>query len=129
MLGIGQTGIEDRAEATRFELPSKRLVVCESIQALTDELSRCAVVCSMKFHGCVVAHMMGIPTISLSGADKFVSFFRMTGRSNFLSSREDPLLASLLDRELEPPDADQVQRLRRDARAGIEALDWQLRDL
>lgn len=127
VLGIGATGQADLAEAKRFTYPGKRLIVCSSIEALSRALAHCSVVCSMKFHGCIVAHMMGIPTIALSGSDKFVSFFQMCGRERFISSRKDSALPDLLTRVMEPPSPANVAALRASSLQGIEALKRRLR--
>jgi polysaccharide pyruvyl transferase WcaK-like protein len=112
VLSTGQTRIDDLKEVGNLDFPNRTIVNCDSIGDLTEELSKCSVVCSMKFHGCVVAYMLGIPVISLSKADKFRSFFRMVGKELFLCVAND---ASLDQRLLDPMytvDINQVKNLR-----------------
>jgi polysaccharide pyruvyl transferase WcaK-like protein len=77
VLALGATARDDLAEAAQLPFAPREIVVRDSISTLTAELLGSRLVASMKFHGCVVALMSGIPCVALSRADKFVSFYRM----------------------------------------------------
>ncbi len=78
ILATGVVGDEDRATLEEFDFPGCELVTSEDITELTKAISECSVIASMKFHGVVVATMLGIPAIGLITTDKFHNFYRLT---------------------------------------------------
>ena len=86
---------------------------------MTEEIAQCDVIVSQKFHGCVVAMMMGIPCIALSGSDKFVSFFEFFKKELFLTTANDPKLARRLISPMYEVSTDDITRIRAHAREGL----------
>ena len=119
VLGIGAMATEDLAAAKALDLPFSDLVVRDSIEDLTRELSRCDVVVSQRFHGCVAAMMMGIPTIGIGRSNKFTALFEMFEKEPFLVAPEDTNLALRLIDPMYTISATAVARVQKDAREGL----------
>lgn len=92
LLGTGRTLSDDYEVLQKFRLSNYDIVVRDSIEELSREISDCGFVVSMKFHGIVAAYKCGVPFISLSGADKFKAFVRQTGNEQYSSTWSDALL-------------------------------------
>jgi len=119
VLGTDQIKKADSEVSRNFKFPYQKIVEVNDIDGLSDEIAKCHVVCSMKFHGCVVAYMMGIPVISLSRADKFVSFFKEIGKELFLSGPADKTLPSkLIDPMYVVSDA-QIAEIKRESKQSL----------
>jgi len=120
--GNGLVGEEDRADAEAGDLPVDEIILTETIEQTTSAIVNCDVVASMKFHGCVVGTMAGVPTYGLLKTDKFVNFYRALGIAHMLRdfrSEETPML-------LETPSAPMPESLRAgmrdEARASMQML-------
>lgn len=122
-LATGATAKDDIEEAAAASYFTPRSITrAETIEALTHEIQTCHLVVSMKFHGCVAAHMSGVPTITLSRANKFTNFAEQTGRTEFLSLAQDQNLPSLFEAAQTPVDMEEVKDLKERSRGELEAL-------
>ena len=92
MLGIGNTLKDDRRVIEEFEFLNAPVVVRDTIEGLSAELTACDYIVSQKFHGCVVAYLSKIPFIALSTADKFTSFCKDVNAQDYISWDGDPNL-------------------------------------
>jgi polysaccharide pyruvyl transferase WcaK-like protein len=121
-LGTGAIGKEDQVALAEFGYTDMELVESESISDLNRAIGECAQIASMKFHGCVVGIMFGIPAIGLITTDKFRNFYKVAGRPELLAHHTHTDLASRLRERMEPIPTTTVTRLRNDAHAGLERL-------
>lgn len=119
VLGVGKVAEDDLPAAEQLNFPFSRIIVRQTIGELTDEIARCDVIVSQKFHALVVAMMMGIPCISLSQSDKFVSWFEFFGKELFLSLANDQRLPHRLIRPMYEISAEDVARIKAHAREGL----------
>lgn len=92
VLATGKTSLNDISAVHSFNFPNQDIVYRDSIDALTEELMSADYIVSMKFHGCIVAYKGRIPSISLSRADKFTSFYHDIGNEEFISEQNDSQL-------------------------------------
>ncbi len=119
VLATGFTGDEDRYAAGGLRFPHAELVERDSIEALTYELSGCDIVASQRFHGCLVAMMMGIPAIGLSTEHKFAALFGSLGKELFAADTADPSLpARFIEPMYELPSGN-VATIKQQARLGL----------
>ena len=94
----------------------------ESIADLTRAIGECAVVASMKFHGCVVATMYGTPAITLITTDKFRNFYKLIERDELVAHhRHDTLPDRLPKYVTKIPDLTRKD-VGNQARQGLSAL-------
>ncbi|WP_300375447.1 polysaccharide pyruvyl transferase family protein [Henriciella sp.] len=121
-LAIGHTAAADIAEVEDHTFVPRSVTKAESIKQLTSEIQKCQMLVSMKFHGCVVAHMSGIPTITLSKADKFMHFYNLVGRERFLSHAGDAGLRELFYSAMEGVDPLKIDQLRRASKDELQTL-------
>lgn len=128
ILAAGRTAADDLAEAAGLLYAPREIVVRGTTQELTDELLRSSLVASMKFHGCVVAMMAGIPAVSLSTADKFSTFYSMLGREDLVTTVVDPRKFKALDRAHEMAPPTEIAALRKKAREGLLGLAREIND-
>jgi len=123
ILGTGITAEQDStilsAEGTHMDW---EVVGGEDNETLTRRIGESTVVASMKFHGCVVATMFGIPAIGLSTTDKFTSLLNAIERPDLTAHHTDPDLADRLPKFVAPIPRCTVARLRASAEAGLTAL-------
>lgn len=98
VLATGAIGKEDREALTECPLNDIEIVATESISELTQAIGECTTVASMKFHGCVVATMYGIPAITLITTDKFRNFYKLIERDELVSHHRHETLADRLPR-------------------------------
>jgi len=119
ILGTDNIRKSDLSVLEHFDFPYQTIIERDSIDELTNEIAKCSVVCSMKFHGCVAAYMIGIPIISLSKADKFVSFFQDIQKEIFLSVANDKTLPSRLINPMYRISQSQVQELRANVKLSL----------
>lgn len=96
ILGIGEVGKRDFQRSHDLDLADKVVVYSDSLSKLCSEISSCAILASMKFHGTVVAINYGIPSIVLSSTDKNRNLMRMIERKELLSSLNDDSLPDRL---------------------------------
>jgi len=122
ILGVDNVKKDDLAVAEMFGFPFQKIVTADTIDQLTEEIAKCSVVCSMKFHGCVVAYMMGIPIISLSRADKFKSFFRTIDKELFLSVAADKEIQNKLIEPMYEIPGYQIDEMRKKTRVALADL-------
>lgn len=90
ILGTGAVGEEDHLAAKEWSFQDKEYIRSENIDELTKSIGECTVLASMKFHGCVVAAMYGVPAIILVPTDKFKNFYKLLERPDLISSYRDP---------------------------------------
>lgn len=121
-LAVGPTLMDDVKEAIELPFAPRTIAVARTIEQLTQEIATCTQVCSMKFHGCVVAEMSGVPTISLSRANKFIYFYNRIGKERFLSHAYDENLPSLFDPDREPTSSDVLDALKAQSQAELADL-------
>ena len=119
ILASGPTAADDLVEASGMLYAPREIVIRGTTHGLTDELLKSSLVASMKFHGCVVAMMAGIPTVSLSRAEKFTSFYEMLGREDLITTVLDHDKFEALDRAHRTRRIRHVAALRKKAREGL----------
>jgi polysaccharide pyruvyl transferase WcaK-like protein len=130
ILGTGPVGEEDREGAKEFEYPGLEVVTSEDVNDLTRAIGECTVLASMKFHGCVVAFMYGVPTIGLITTDKFRNFYKLTERPELLGHHRHTDLDKRLSFYQARIPGSTIRELRGGASAGLERLRAKmLRDL
>lgn len=122
VLGTGLTAEQDLTAAKELDLPYSEVVVRDTITDLTQELASCDVVVSQRFHGCVVAMMMGIPTIGIGASNKLATWFEMFEKEPFLAATDDVTLAGRLIDPMYAISQGTIARIRRDARGGLGEL-------
>ncbi|QRM35614.1 polysaccharide pyruvyl transferase family protein [Microvirga sp. VF16] len=98
VLATGIIGEEDRQAAEELALPGVETIASENIEDLTRAIGECTVLASMKFHGCVVASMFGIPAIMLITTDKFRNFYKLLEREELVAHHRHPDLPDRLSR-------------------------------
>jgi polysaccharide pyruvyl transferase WcaK-like protein len=122
ILGTGPVGIEDIEGAKEFNYDGMEVVHGESIDDLTRAIGECTVLASMKFHGCVVAFMYGVPTIGLITTDKFRNFFKIAERPELLAHHRHTDLDKRLPFHMARIPNSTIRELRGAAEAGLLGL-------
>lgn len=79
MLGTGATLKADLPSFLELGSLPRDLIIRDTEEDMLEEIRQSSLVLSTKFHGCVTAFMCGIPSISLSRADKFTAFYSAVG--------------------------------------------------
>jgi polysaccharide pyruvyl transferase WcaK-like protein len=125
-LATDRTAADDIEEAESHTFTPRSITRANTVNEFTHEVQTCQLVVSMKFHGCVVAHMSGVPTIFLSKANKFQYFAEQTGRSMFLSTFQDPGLPALFEPAQAPINLEAVAKLRQQSRAELMQMRQQI---
>jgi polysaccharide pyruvyl transferase WcaK-like protein len=97
VLGTGEVGRRDRADADKLYVPEKELFVSESLKDLCRAIGSCEALASMKFHGTVVATMYGVPSMVLIPTSKNRNFMRRIEREDLLSKFDAPDLLERCD--------------------------------
>jgi polysaccharide pyruvyl transferase WcaK-like protein len=123
MLGTGSTLQADFPTFQELgELPRDIIVRDNEVDLLT-EIKASSLVLSTKFHGCVSAFMSAVPSVSLSRADKFTSFYSATGLSDTVAGLEGAQLDAIVTRLLlEPFSFDARKAMFNGAVAGLNEL-------
>ena len=85
VLGTGKTRDDDLLGLSEGPDMGIQLIDSNDLFELTKAIGRCDVIASTKFHGCVVATAYGIPAITLSTTDKFVSLNKIIERTDLTS--------------------------------------------
>jgi len=119
VLGIGKVAKDDLPAAKQLEFPFAKVILGDTIDELTDEIAKCDVIVSQKFHALVVAMMMGIPCISMSQSDKFVSWLEFFKKELFLSLANDPNLPFRLIQPMYEITQDEIMQIKGKAREGL----------
>lgn len=124
VLGTGSTA-DDDLRVLQDDRPdiAWRLIRCADNAQLTAALGASTAVASMKFHGCVVAAMFGIPAIGLSTTDKFTNFFRQLERLDLRGHHTDADLAERLPKYPARVPRATTNLLREDAVRGLRVLE------
>ena len=120
--GAGQIADDDYADAVTRGLAVAEIVSCETMEDVTEAITACDIVVSMKFHGCVIGILAGRPTFGLLKSDKFVNLYRYLGLETMIMSYNDPKVATLLDIPARAIDADNLAALQRGAKAAMARL-------
>jgi len=82
-------GQGDYEKAKEIAKEGEEIFYSESLSKMCQEISKCSMLASIKFHGMVVATMYGIPTIAMSVTPKNRNFLRMIEREEMLVSYTD----------------------------------------
>ncbi|MBN9539401.1 MAG: hypothetical protein BGN99_20965 [Alphaproteobacteria bacterium 65-37] len=109
ILGTGGDRTDDLVGLAEFPYPHMRTVQSENLVELTREIGSCDVIASMKFHGCVVSTLYGIPAITTITTDKFRNFFQAIERPELIAHHTHTNLADRL-----APFMARIPRLTRD---------------
>jgi polysaccharide pyruvyl transferase WcaK-like protein len=121
ILGVGEVGRRDRANADDLNVPQKEIVASDSLADLSVAIGECTALASMKFHGSVVATMYAVPSIVMIPTNKNRNFMRRLRLESLISSFDSPNLTETFHQRPEVPPAE-CARLRRDAEAHMIAL-------
>lgn len=127
ILATGIIGQEDMDAVTESSLDDVEVVVSESIADLTRAIGECTVLASMKFHGCVVATMFGIPAITLITTDKFRNFYALIEREELVAHHWHETLPDRLPRYLARIPHATRNDIRTRARDGLDRLAERIR--
>jgi polysaccharide pyruvyl transferase WcaK-like protein len=127
--GNGPVGEEDYLDAQRHGLAVDEVAVAETIEENTAAITSCDALASMKFHGCVVGLMSGIPTIGMLTTDKFNSFYKMLGIERLLCHFRHAELPDHFGELAAPLPMEGIKRLRAESEAGMGRLRSAIQDL
>lgn len=122
VLGTGIDRADDLQGLAEFDYPDMDTVGSENLDDLTREIGGCDVIASMKFHGCVVSLMYGIPAITLITTDKFRNLYRAIERPELVGHHTHANLADRLTPFVPVIPRLTRQFLRRDAQEGLNRL-------
>ena len=107
------------AEGTSFLVPKRP-------DDLVELISACSCIAAHRLHANIVAYSLNIPSVGMNWDKKVESFFRLTGRTQYLfdlSPRADDLKASVLNLLNEKnPDRRRLDELKGEVIAGTHAL-------
>jgi polysaccharide pyruvyl transferase WcaK-like protein len=127
ILGNGEVGVRDRANADRLVIPGKEVIYSESLDDMSRAIGSCTALVSMKFHGSVVATMYGVPSTVLIPTSKNRNFMRRMGRDDLLCRFDSPELVARFSPPPAPIDPAWVAKLRDGATAMLQDLKAQIR--
>ncbi len=96
ILGTGADRAADIAGLAEFPYEDMRTVESEDLWELTREVGSCDVIASMKFHGCVVSTLYGIPAIGMITTDKFRNLYGSIERPDLIAHHTHANLADRL---------------------------------
>jgi polysaccharide pyruvyl transferase WcaK-like protein len=128
VLGIGKIRDDDLVTLKEFDYPHAKLVDPNDLDALTRAIGACDVVASTKFHGCVVAAAYGIPAITLTTTDKFLSLYKIMERRDLIGHYIHPDIAERLPKYIAPIPSTTRDMLRDDAMIAMQELRRQILD-
>ncbi|MDO7868502.1 polysaccharide pyruvyl transferase family protein [Nocardioides jiangxiensis] len=114
ILGTGETGKRDVANAEDFRFEGKEVVYSEDLTDLTRAIGECTVLASMKFHGTVVATMYGVPSIVMIPTNKNRNFMNRIGLGDLVARFDSDELIEKFDNRPTPDPAD-LARIRQQA--------------
>ncbi len=122
VLGTDSTRTDDWQHMLRIPLADADFAVRSDISSLTQALLSCERVLSMKFHGCVVALANNRPCMGLSSSDKFVSFYQMVDRLQWMAPFAHKNFVSALHAVMQADGFTFDEDLRQAARDGLTRL-------
>ena len=122
LLGTDSTLTDDQADFDRRGIEVDEVILRDSNTVLIDDVIGCDLLASMKFHGCVVGTMSGVPTISWARTDKFRNFYRMIGREELIAPLGGDQTAALLQQGIAPLDPQSLHRVAIEARMALGEL-------
>lgn len=92
VLGNMRLGKGDYELAKQIAEEDEEIFYSESLEEMCQEIGACTLLASIKFHGCVVATMYGVPSIAMSVTPKNRNFMKMIQRPEMVASYTDPNL-------------------------------------
>jgi polysaccharide pyruvyl transferase WcaK-like protein len=99
------------------------IVMRDSFDKLTEEIASCSYIISQKFHGCIMAYVCKKPFITLSTADKFVSFCKSIDAEKYISWDGDPDLCNKFKKLISTEfDFSLHRKLHKNAKDGLRTL-------
>ncbi len=122
VLGTGKIRDDDLVGLQEFKYEPMTLVDPNDLFELTKAIGACDVIASTKFHGCVVATAYGIPAITLTTTDKFLSLYKMMERRDLIGHYIHPDIHERLGKYMAPIPRTTIKALRADAHASAERL-------
>lgn len=122
ILGTGADRAADVAGLAEFQYDQMRTVESEDLLELTQEVGACDVVASMKFHGCVVSMMYGVPAITMITTDKFRNLYNSIERPDLIGHHSHGNLPDRLGTFMARIPKLTRQHLRAGAIAGLQQL-------
>jgi polysaccharide pyruvyl transferase WcaK-like protein len=128
VLGTGKIRDDDLVTLKEFDYPHVKLVDPNDLDELTRAIGACDVIASTRFHGCVVATAYGIPAITLTTTDKFLSLYKMMERRDLIGHYIHPDIAERLSKYVAPIPSTTRDMLRDDAAIAMQELRRQILD-
>jgi polysaccharide pyruvyl transferase WcaK-like protein len=128
VLGTGKIRDDDLVTLKEFDYPQMEIVDPNDLGRVTKAIGACDVVASTKFHGCVVATAYGIPTITLTTTDKFLSLYKVMERRDLIGHHIHPDIAERLPKYIAPIPSTTRDMLRDDAVIAMQELRRQILD-
>lgn len=123
ILGTGITADGDIAAVRSLDLEITP-VRHDNLDAITADLSRCAGVVSERYHGCLAALLMGVPTIGLATqiSRKTEALFEGIDKSENVFTVDDPALLDALASLPEPIDGQTIEVLQSEASGAVDEI-------
>lgn len=122
LLGTGSTLDDDLADFEKRKIVVDEVVVRDSNVALIDDVISCDLLGSMKFHGCIVGMIAGVPTLSWAQTDKFKNFYKNIGRMDLIAPLGGDQTAKLLAEGIAPLDEARLAQISQEARDALGEL-------
>lgn len=115
VLGTGSIRDDDLKNLKSFAYDELVTVDPNDIGGLTKAIGACDAAASMKFHGCVVATAYGIPCITLTTTDKFISLYKAIERTDLIAHYFHADVAERLPKYIAPVPSATRAKLRAEA--------------
>jgi polysaccharide pyruvyl transferase WcaK-like protein len=122
ILGTGADRKADLVGLAEFPYDKMHTVESEDLLELTREIGACDVVASMKFHGCVVSILYGVPSITMITTDKFRNLYRGIERPDLIGHHTHENLPDRLSPFMARIPKLTRQHLRAEAMSGLQRL-------
>lgn len=123
ILATGTTATDDLAIlAVEGQEMDWEIVTGANNDELTRLIGESSIIASMKFHGCVVSTMFGIPAITLAKTDKFISWYEMIERIDLIAHHTHSDLPERLPKYPAPIPKTTTMALRNSAMDGLACL-------
>lgn len=129
VLGTDKTARDDLASLATLGWGDADIIMRDSLQKLTNELLSCEKVISMKFHGCVVAMAHDVPTLALSGANKFKNFYASIDKTDWITTLTSDDFEGVVRNFLAADGYQFPQGIKAAAKEGLRALHDELRQV